>query len=106
MKMFIGVSVYKVAPEQASEHVADHGDWVAQHYRANRFLVSGRCEPPTGGVIIGRAESLEEFRDLLNTDPLIQRGISAVSEIVQFNATPYPKRSDAFEAFAATVQVS
>ena len=67
---------------------------------SGRFLVSGRREPPTGGVIVARAGSEQELREILAMDPLQQMGLVEY-EIVAFEAAAFPKRSGAFDAFAA-----
>jgi uncharacterized protein YciI len=100
MKMFVGISTYRVPLDTVLEHANEHGAWVQQHYAAGRLLVSGRRVPPDGGLIVAHARDIEEFRQLLDTDPFVERGIASW-EIFEFDATEHPKRSDAFDQFAA-----
>ena len=101
MRMFVLLSRFQQPLEEINQYLAPHSAWVQQHYASGRFLVSGRREPPVGGVIIARASSEQEVRDILAADPLQQLGL-AVYEIHAFDATEFPKRSSAFDAFAAT----
>lgn len=98
--MFVGVSTYRVPLDTVLEHANEHGAWVGEHYADGRFLVSGRRVPPGGGLIVSHAADLDEFRQLLDTDPFVERGIASW-EIFEFDATEYPKRSAAFDQFAA-----
>jgi uncharacterized protein YciI len=99
MKMFVGISTYRVPLDTVLEHASEHGAWVQQHYADGRFLVSGRRVPPEGGLILAHAGDSEEFRQLLDADPFVERAIASW-EIFEFDATEHPKRSDAFDQFA------
>lgn len=96
--MFVAISVYQKPLEEVNQHSAEHTAWIVKHYAAGRFLASGRRVPPLGGVIIGRAESLEEFQSVLAQDPYQQLGI-AKYEFYEFNPGPLPRRSEELEAF-------
>jgi uncharacterized protein YciI len=100
MKMFVGISSYRVPLDNVLEHADEHGAWVQQQYADGRFLVSGRRVPPAGGLIVAHAGDIEELRQLLETDPFVDRGIASW-EFFEFDATEHPKRSDAFDQFAA-----
>ncbi len=96
--MFIAISTYYKPLEELDALYPAHFAWVQQHYDAGRFLGSGPRVPRTGGVIVGREESLEAFRALLAEDPFVQAG-AAQYEIVEFTPGPLPRRSAALEAF-------
>ena len=51
-------------------------------------------------MIVARAESEQEIQEVLATDPLQQLGLAAY-EVFGFDATDFPKRSSAFDAFAS-----
>jgi len=57
-------------------HLAAHREFLARHYAAGHFLLSGRREPRTGGVILARAESLAEVSRWVDEDPFRQAGIA------------------------------
>jgi len=100
MKMFVLISRYQRPLDEVNRSLAQHGAWVQRQYESGRFLVSGRCDPPTGGVIVARAASEQELRAVLTTDPFQQGGL-AEYEFFAFEATDFPKRSSAFESFAS-----
>ncbi len=101
MRMFVLISRYQRPLDEVNRTLPQHGQWVQQQYESGRFLVSGRCEPPTGGIIVARASSEQELRAVLSTDPFQQKGL-AEYEVFAFDATDFPKRSSAFDTFAST----
>ena len=100
MHMFVLISRFQKPLDEITHVLAPHSAWVQQQYEAGRFLVSGRREPPIGGIIVARAASEQELREVLTADPLQQMGL-AEYDIFAFEATDFPKRSSAFDSFAA-----
>jgi len=100
MQMFVLISRFQKPFEEVNRSFAEHSAWVQRNYESGRFLVSGRREPLIGGIIVARASSEQELREVLSTDPYQQRGL-AEYEIFAFEATDFPKRSNAFESFAS-----
>lgn len=68
--------------------------------RVTLCVLDERREPPIGGVIVARASSEQELREDLTSDPFQQLGL-AEYEVFAFEATDFPKRSNAFETFAS-----
>ena len=101
MRMFVLISRFQRPLEEINRSFALHSEWVQRQYEAGRFLVTGRREPPIGGIIVARASSEQELREILTSDPYQQKGL-AEYEIFAFEATEFPKRSSAFETFAST----
>ena len=101
MHMFVLISRFSQPLDEITSYLTPHSEWVQHHYASGRFLVSGRREPPIGGVIVAHAASEQELREILAMDPLQQVGL-AHYEIVAFEATDFPKRSQGFDLFAAT----
>ncbi len=99
MRMFVLISHFQKPPDEVNRSFAAHSAWVQRQYESGRFLVSGRRDPLIGGIIVARATSEQELREVLTTDPYQQRGL-AEYEIFTFEATDFPKRSSAFDAFA------
>jgi hypothetical protein len=54
------------------EHIA----YLERYYRAGTFLMSGRKQPRTGGVILMRAESRADAERILAEDPFHQAGVA------------------------------
>jgi uncharacterized protein YciI len=100
MRMFVLLSRFQQPLDEINRYLAPHSEWVQKHYASGRFLVSGRREPWVGGVIVARAESEQEIQEILATDPLQQLGL-VTYEVLTFDATDFPKRSSAFDAFAS-----
>jgi len=100
MQMFVLISHFQKPFEEVNRSFAEHSAWVQRNYESGRFLVSGRREPTIGGIIVARASSEQELREVLTTDPYQQRGL-AEYEIFAFEATDFPKRSNAFDTFAS-----
>jgi uncharacterized protein YciI len=96
--VFVAISVYLKPLEEVNRFSAEHVAWTMKHYASGCFLGSGRRVPPTGGIILARGESLEEFLSLLAEDPFQQHGI-AKYELFEFNPGPLPRRSSELEAF-------
>ena len=56
-----------------------HREWLDQHYRSGVFITSGRKLDGSGGVLICRADSEQELRDLFHEDPFVQGGFAEYS---------------------------
>jgi uncharacterized protein YciI len=61
----------------------EHREYAAHQYASGNFLLSGRKEPRTGGVILARAESREALDAILAGDPFRREAV-ADYEIVEF----------------------
>ncbi len=101
MRMFVLISRFQKPFEEVNRSFVSHSAWVQRNYESGQFLVSGRREPLIGGIIVARASSEQELREVLRTDPYQQQGL-AEYEIFAFEATEFPKRSSGFEAFASS----
>lgn len=100
MRMFVLISRFQRPIDEVNLSFALHSAWVQRQYESGRFLVSGPREPTIGGIIVTRASSEQELREVLTTDPYQQRGLVEY-EIFAFEATDFPKRSRAFDTFAS-----
>jgi uncharacterized protein YciI len=96
--MFVAISTYLKSAEEVSAVAPLHNEWTTRHYAAGRILGSGRLVPPTGGVIIARAESREAFLTWLAEDPFVQHGVSHY-EVYEFTPGPLPRRAPELETF-------
>lgn len=100
MRMFVLLSLFQKPLEEVNRFLTAHSVWVQHYYESGHFLVSGRRESPVGGVIVARAESEQEIREILALDPLQQMGLVEY-EIMAFEPAAFPKRSQAFDLFAS-----
>ena len=81
--MFVVIVTYLRPLSEVDAAVADHRAFLARHYAAGTFLLSGPQVPRSGGVILARNVSREALTALLAEDPFSQRGL-AEYRIVEF----------------------
>jgi uncharacterized protein YciI len=67
--MFIVRLSYQASLAEIDQALAAHKAYLDQHYAAGRFLVSGRLEPRTGGVILASLSDRAELDAVLAEDP-------------------------------------
>ncbi|ASK28247.1 YciI family protein [Neisseria chenwenguii] len=81
--MFI-VSLNYIRPmAEIEQHLTAHRDFLDRYYAAGVFLMSGRKEPRTGGVILMNAENAEAVQRIIAEDPFYQAGV-AEYETIEF----------------------
>jgi uncharacterized protein YciI len=71
--------------KRAPELIAAHRQFLQQGYDEGRFLLSGPTIPPKGGVLIARAESLEELNKFLAEEPYCIANVMRFNKITEFN---------------------
>ena len=49
-------------------HLSDHVAYLDRYYRQGVFLMSGRKQPRTGGIIVMQAESVEQVERIISED--------------------------------------
>ena len=81
--MFIVLLDYLKPLSEVDRFVAEHRAYLKTQYDAGRFLLSGRREPRTGGVIIARAATRAELEAILAADPFWRESIARY-DIVEF----------------------
>lgn len=84
--MYIVHLTYVAPLERVDELKSGHMAWLDEHYATGVFLMSGRREPRTGGVIIAAAVPRAELDAILAGDPFGQAGV-AEYEVVEFLPT-------------------
>ena len=79
--------------KRAPELIAAHRQFLQQGYDAGRFLLSGPSIPPKGGILIARAQSLEELKQFLANEPYCKAKVMRFSQITEFNPVQHqPER--------------
>lgn len=81
--MFLFLLTYRVPLDQVDAHVPAHMAWLAERYARGQFLMSGRKEPRSGGVILASASTRAEAEAIAATDPLVSSGV-AQCDVVEF----------------------
>jgi uncharacterized protein YciI len=90
-RMFV-ISLSYVRPlADVDALLAQHNEFLDRQYLAGNFLLSGRKEPRTGGLIIAQAPSRQEVLRILADDPFKVHGV-AMYEIQEF--VPSRARAD------------
>lgn len=94
MKHFIVELTYKVSEEQMLGFRTAHRSFLQTGYDAGKLLLSGTQNPPKGGVIVARADSLEVLEAFFEDDPYRKNGI-ADYRFIEFNPVKfYPMLQD------------
>lgn len=82
--MFIVHIEYKKALADVDALLPAHIEFLNRNYAAGIFILSGRCEPRTGGIILSSMESLDALEEVMKKDPFYTGG-AASFEIIEFN---------------------
>ncbi len=87
--MFIISLSYQAPLEDVDCFIPEHIEYLNTQYAAGNFILSGRKEPRTGGVIISTLNSREELNNILAQDPFHREGIASyeVTEVVPTKAS-------------------
>jgi uncharacterized protein YciI len=85
MKYFFLEGEHLVPFEQRDPAIiAEHRHFLQRGYDEGRFLLSGPSVPPTGGVLIARAESLEQLKLFLADEPFCKANLMRFRNIIEF----------------------
>lgn len=84
--MFVVSISYKKPLSEVDQYIPAHKAYLERCYEQGVFLMSGRKEPRTGGVILAQAQDLAALNALLTEDPFYQADV-ADYEIVEFVPT-------------------
>lgn len=82
--MFIIDLTYCKPLEEVDLLLESHTLFLKKYYASGNFLLSGRKNPRTGGVILANAANLEEIQQILTEDPFNRNGVAryAITEIL------------------------
>jgi len=67
--MFVVSLTYVCELSEVEKYLDAHIEYLDRHYSKGTFLASGRKVPRTGGVILAKADSLEQLEQILAQDP-------------------------------------
>jgi uncharacterized protein YciI len=84
--VFIILLSYIRPLQEIDRLLADHRSFLERHYASGHFLLSGRKEPRTGGVILAKAKNRDEVEAIIRSDPFYVAQ-TAEYEIVEFTPT-------------------
>jgi uncharacterized protein YciI len=72
--VFALISRYTRPAEEVDQHLEGHVAWIGRN--ADRVLFTARQKPLTGGMILARAASIDEIREMIAEDPFLQAGVA------------------------------
>ncbi|GAP21173.1 YciI family protein [Leptolinea tardivitalis] len=84
MKHFIVEINYLVPVDQLSDVLPNHRAFLQTGYDRGLLLLSGPREPRIGGMVVARANSLEEIQEFFNNDPYHLQKV-ATHTFIEFN---------------------
>lgn len=97
--MFIASLTYIQPLATIEEYLEAHRQFLDKFYQKGLFVMSGRKEPRTGGIILINADNLEEVKQIIAEDPFHQHHI-ADYQIIEF----YPSKvADGLEKYQQIV---
>ncbi|WP_020410576.1 YciI family protein [Hahella ganghwensis] len=74
--MFVIEIEYKVELEQVEPLIEEHFAFLDKYYQKGLFVVSGRKEPRTGGIIIVKNASRSEVEELIKEDSFYRENVA------------------------------
>lgn len=74
--LYIVVLAYRHSLAAVDRHLPAHRAFLARHYRAGHFILSGPLEPRTGGAILARAPDRATLDRWLLDDPFHRHGVA------------------------------
>ncbi|WP_373531166.1 YciI family protein [Vampirovibrio sp.] len=86
--MFAVIVKYKKSMEEIELHTPAHRAFLDRYYEQGVLLISGRQNPPEGGVILAKAESRARVLEIFAEDPFQTEGV-ADYEIYEFTPTKF-----------------
>jgi len=93
--MFIILINYTKPIEEVNKVVTEHRAYLDELYKEKKLFVSGRRNPPTGGVLISHLKNRSEIDEIINNDPYKIKNV-ADYEVVEFTAGKSDERFKPF----------
>lgn len=84
--LFVILLRYTASLKEIDAAMKAHVAFLDRHYEKGDFLVSGRQEPRTGGVIFAKGRDRETVERTMKSDPFVKAGL-ADAEVVEFRAS-------------------
>ncbi|NBW72821.1 MAG: hypothetical protein EBR26_00175 [Microbacteriaceae bacterium] len=85
MSIFVVTYSYAGDPIELNQLRPSHRAWLAEQLEAGRLLASGPMVDRPAGLLIWKAQSIEELNELLNQDPFELGGMIGERTIEQWN---------------------
>jgi uncharacterized protein YciI len=88
--LFVITLRYLVAMEKIDEAMTRHVAFLDKHFAQGDFLIAGRQEPRTGGVIIAKGRNRDAMERMMKQDPFVKAKLASV-DIIEFWASKVGK---------------
>ena len=86
--MFAVILTYKQPMPVVEAHTVAHRAFLDRYYQQGVFLLSGRQNPPQGGVILAKTDTKEHLQKILAEDPFHTEGVADYT-IYEFTPTKF-----------------
>lgn len=96
--MFIVSLSYIKDLSEIDKLIDAHVQYLERYYSLNKFVVSGRKVPRSGGVILVNSSSIEEVNKIIEEDPFFQAN-AVKYDITEFIPTMTAKDCENFKDF-------
>ena len=84
--MFVIELTYQAPLTAIDAQMAAHVAFLRKYYASGNFLVSGRQQPRTGGIILAVGDSRQQIEAIMQEDPFVEQGL-ATARVIQFRAS-------------------
>ena len=74
--MFVIQLTYTGPLAEVDRLLDDHKRFLEKYYAEGIFLLSGRKQPRTGGIILARAQNIAIIEKIIAVDPFNQHGLA------------------------------
>lgn len=90
MKHFVILLQYTKPLEEIDKYLQEHRAYLDKGYSSQMLLASGPQNPRSGGIILARANTLEEIKTFCNSDPFFVNNCAEYT-IIEFIPVKYQK---------------
>ena len=89
--MFVIQLNYKKSLHDVEKHIEGHREFLKRNYSEGKFLLSGRKEPRTGGIILAVSDTRAEIENIIRVDPFYTNEIAeyVITEFIPSMAEPH-----------------
>lgn len=84
--LYLVLLTYNEPIDRVDAWLSAHRNFLNAHIESGTFLLAGRRQPRTGGLIIARADSVFALERIVAQDPFVRAGVARF-EIVAFDPT-------------------
>lgn len=77
--MFVISLNYIADINEVEQYLQEHQEYLEKYYQSGAFIISGRKQPRTGGIIIAAVPSREELDTIITEDPFYTNNIATHS---------------------------